>query len=421
MSKSATRSAPTVTGAVTTKSLSASAARRTILAAQGFGGERTLDADALTWRKLKPALQGMQALQIDAINTINRSHYMPLYSRLGSYSRDTLDHNLFNTAQQSRSKRTFFEYWGHECSLMPLDLFPLLQWRMEDAQNHAGIYKQCTQIAKRRPDLIKNLKATIAARGPLSSRELESSKRGPGMWEWSDTKKGLEYLFWTGEITTRGRRRFERLYDLTENSIPSKVLEKCNLQRHDAQMELLYRSVVALGIGTEADIRDYFRLSAVEAKAAINGLLEDKRIERVDVEGWQQVAYRTPQTKTPRKISHSTFLTPFDPLVWNRKRLQRLFDFNYRIEIYVPQAKRKYGYYVLPFLHDDRLIARLDMKSDRDKGYLQVLGLWWEDAVPNDAPDVLQQELTRLADWLDLEGIKWSRSARAKLRKATAA
>ena len=417
MPKSANTSAP----AVMTKRLSASAARRTVLAAQGFGSERVDAPDALTWRKLKPCLHRMQALQIDAINTIIRSHYMPLYSRLGCYSRDTLDHNLFNTAQQSRNKRTFFEYWGHECSLMPLDLFPLLQWRMEDAQNFSGMYKQCTQIAKRRPDLIKNLKASIAANGPLSSRELESSKRGPGMWEWSDTKKALEYLFWTGEITTRGRRRFERLYDLTENSIPPKILEKCNLQRYDAQMELLYRSVVALGIGTEADIRDYFRLSAVEAKAAINGLLEDKRIERVNVEGWQQVAYRAPRTKTPREISHSTFLTPFDPLVWNRKRLQRLFDFNYRIEIYVPQAKRKYGYYVLPFLHGDRLVARLDMKSDRDKGYLQVLGLWWEDAVPDDAADVLQNELTRLANWLDLEGIKWSRSARARLHNSTPA
>jgi len=415
MSKPANSVAPGATAAITTKSLSASAARRITLAAQGFGGERLNDPDLLGWRKLKPCLQRMQALQIDAINTIIRSHYMPLYSRLGSYSRDTLDHNLFNTAQQSRNKRTFFEYWGHECSLMPLDVFPLLQWRMQDAQKHAGIYKQCAQIAKRRPDLLKNLKATIATNGPLSSRELESSKRGPGMWEWSDTKKALEYLFWTGEITTRGRRRFERLYDLTENSIPAAVLEKCKLQRQDAQMELLYRSVVALGIGTEADIRDYFRLSAVEAKVAINGLLEDKRIEMVNVEGWKQSAYRAPQTKTPRQVSHSTFLTPFDPLIWNRKRLQRLFNFNYRIEIYVPQSKRKYGYYVLPFLHGDRLVARLDMKSDREKGNLQVLGLWWEDSVPVDASEVLQHELARLAAWLGLDEIKWNRSARTKL------
>jgi len=300
-------------------------------------------------------------------------------------------------------------------------LFPLLQWRMEDAQNHSGIYKQCTQIARRRPDLITNLKASIAANGPLSSRELESSKRGPGMWEWSDTKKGLEYLFWTGEITTRGRRRFERLYDLTENSIPADVLDKCTLQRTDAQRELLYRSVVALGIGTEADIRDYFRLSAVEAKAALDSLLEDKRIEKVSVEGWKQPAYRAPGTKTPRQISHSTFLTPFDPLVWNRKRLQRLFDFNYRIEIYVPEPKRQYGYYVLPFLQGDRLVARLDMKSDRDKGNLQVLGLWWEDSVPHDAPEALQDELNRLAAWLDLEGIKWSRQARSRLGKVALA
>jgi len=421
MSKSANKAAPAVITHITTKSLSASAARRIVLLAQGFGTARSDNSAALTWRKLKPALQRMQALQIDAINTIIRSHYMPLYSRLGNYSRDTLDHNLFNTAQQSRSKRTFFEYWGHECSLMPLDLFPLLQWRMEDAQNHSGIYKQCTQIARRRPDLITNLKASIAANGPLSSRELESSKRGPGMWEWSDTKKGLEYLFWTGEITTRGRRRFERLYDLTENSIPADVLDKCTLQRADAQRELLYRSVVALGIGTEADIRDYFRLSAVEAKAALDSLLEDKRIEKVSVEGWKQPAYRAPGTKTPRQISHSTFLTPFDPLVWNRKRLQRLFDFNYRIEIYVPEPKRQYGYYVLPFLQGDRLVARLDMKSDRDKGNLQVLGLWWEDSVPHDAPEALQDELNRLAAWLDLEGIKWSRQARSRLGKVALA
>lgn len=393
------------------RTLSQSAARRVALAAQGFAayqhlnvpddGEQTFDY--APWRMQHALLRRMLALQIDAINTVIRSHYMPLFSRLGHYSRTQLDKHLFDAAQQRPSRRKFFEYWGHECSVMPIDHYHLLHWRMQDAQRYIGIYKQCAQIAQSRPAFLREIRTTLANNGPLALRDLEKSGRGPGMWEWSDTKQALEYLFWSGEITTRGRSGFQRRYELTENAIPQAELLKCSISRDDAQSELIVNSIGALGLGTEADIRDYFRLSAVDAKRVIAQLLEDKRIELVNVEGWDKSAYWLPGTSVPRRIEHSCLLTPFDPLVWHRQRLKRLFDFDYTIEIYVPAAKRQYGYYVLPFLHNEQIAARVDLKADRQSNCLRVLGIWWEDDVPADAKQALTKELHRLCDWLDLD------------------
>jgi len=396
------------------RTLSIEAARRVVLAAQGFATYQPSHNssknskpgfDNAPWRVQQTMLRRMSALQIDAINTVIRSHYMPLFSRLGHYSRDELDKHLFDAAQQRPSRRKFFEYWGHECSVMPIDHYHLLHWRMQDAQRYLGVYKQCAQIAKSRPGFLREIRTTLANNGPLALRDLEKSGRGPGMWEWSDTKQALEYLFWSGEITTRGRTGFQRRYELTENAIPQSELLKCSISRDDAQADLIVKSIAALGLGTEADIRDYYRLSAVDAKRVVTRLLEDKRIEAVNVEGWDKCAYWLPGTRVPRQTQHSCLLTPFDPLVWYRQRLRRLFNFDYTIEIYVPAAKRQYGYYVLPFLHNEEIVARVDLKADRQKGCLRVLGIWWENKAAANAKKALSNELHRLCDWLDLNEV----------------
>lgn len=393
------------------RTLSIKQARCVVLHALGFGSARREHVTSLNainpnqapgWRILKKQLHNMGTLQIDAINTIIRSHYMPLYSRVGSYSRESIDKHLFDPSRQKPAHRQFFEYWGHECSLMPIELYPELHWRMLDARKHIGMYKQCAAIAKQQPAFVRNIKAALKEGGPALSRELERHSRGPGMWEWSKTKQALEYLFWTGEISTRGRVGFQRLYDLTERTIPSHTLDACTLSREDAQAELLFRSVKALGIGTSADIRDYFRLSAKDTQAGLQRLLEEQRIEQIDIEGWDQSAYWVPETRVPRKCAHTCLLTPFDPLVWQRQRLKRLFDFDYRIEIYVPAEQRQYGYYVLPFLHEQRIAGRVDLKADREHDCLQVLGVWWEHDKPDDVEAALQSELHLLREWLGL-------------------
>lgn len=414
---------------MTSRTLSRSQARNVALAATGLTTKREkLNHNASSkagepgWREIKRSLLTMRALQLDAINTIIRTHYMPHFSRHGSYGREMLDKKLFDPALQTKPKRQFFEYWGHECSVMPLSDYPLLYWRMQDARQHLGIYKQLANIARSRPAYVKEIKSAIASNGPLLSRELEKSKRGPGMWEWSETKQALEYLFWTGELTTRGRRGFQRLYELTENSIPSAVLDQCTLSREDAQDQLLENSLQALGIGTEADIRDYYRVSAKDASASIQRLCHAGRMEPVAVEGWGKTAYWLPATPVPRTAGRTTFLSPFDPLIWNRDRMQRLFNFTYRIEIYVPEKQRKYGYYVLPFLYKDQLIARADLKSDRENGVLRVLGVWWEasweasvdkkSGQPAKAKSAMENSLNELAEWLGLERVQYEKQGR---------
>lgn len=353
----------------------------------------------------------MQALQIDAINTVIRSHYMPVFSRLGHYDRTLLDTRLFEPRFQSPSQRQFFEYWGHECSLMPVTDFPLLQWRMQDAREQSGIYKQLAKLAASKPAFITSIKQSISETGPLTTRDLAGKKRGPGMWEWSENKQALEYLFCTGEVSTRGRRGFNRLYDLTENTIPARILKQCPSSisahhRRDSQATLMEKGIAAHGIATLTDARDYYRLAAPDAASALEQLIEDKRIEEIHVEGWEKPGYCLPGLVVPRSVSPCTLLTPFDPLTWCRDRLKRLFDVDYRIEIYVPEHKRKYGYYVMPFLLGENIVARCDLKADRDQRVLNVLGAWPE---PGQNPDEIavpmRTALANLAAWLGLDAV----------------
>ena len=394
-------------------SIGIAAARRVAIKAQSLHQGQSLFGDTpspplsspINARQINACIDAMALLQIDAINTIIRSHYMPLYSRLGHYSTSKLDDLVFDQSAQRQSKRRYFEYWGHECSVMPLSYFPLLRWRMEDARRGVGVYSQLAQFAKKESTYVSRIKKTVAEQGPISSRQLDGSKRGPGMWEWSKSKQALEYLFWSGQVTTKGRSGFARLYDLTENSIPQDVLD-VEVSREDAIAELLVKGVKAMGVATTSDIRDYFRINAKEANALIPRLLEEQRIIEIEVEGWKQPAYCMPELKIPRQSKAQALLTPFDPLVWCRQRILRLFDFDYKIEIYVPESKRRYGYYVLPFILGDNIVARVDLKAHRDHSQLEVKGAWLEaDANIEHTAGALTASLCQLASWLDLNEI----------------
>lgn len=384
---------------LTTQSLTLSQARRIALAAQGFG-QRKHDGVS-NWRRVRSAIDRMGLLQMDSISVTVRSHYLPAFSRVGPYDMDRLNEKSFHPR-----KRELFEYWAHEASLLPMEMHPLLRWRMRRAERFEGIWKGIAELCTERPEYVESVFNQIRERGPLSSREFNAGGKSGGMWNWHEGKTALEYLFWTGQITAHSRQGFERYYDLTERVIPESVLALPTPAEEDAMRELLRISARALGIATEADLRDYFRLPASDAKRRVAELVEMGDLEPVSVQGWSQTAYLTPDAKLPRWIRGATLLTPFDPLVWERNRTERLFGFKYRIEIYTPAHKRQYGYYVLPFLHDDKLVARVDLKADRSSSILRVIGAFGE--TETDVPSVaheLHKELERYARWLGLNRI----------------
>jgi len=375
--------------------LSLKEARRIALAAQGFGKAR-LEEGAFQRGHLGRLLKRTGLLQIDSVSVLVRAHYMPLFSRFGSYPVDVLDEAAWG------GKRTLFEYWAHEASLLPLDLHPLLRWRMERAKRGQGVYGRLALIARERPDFVAATFAAVRERGPIAASDFEGSRGNGKWWGWSDAKCALEYLFWAGMVTTRTRRGFERLYDLPERALPNKVLNLPTPDEADAHRELLALSARAHGIGTAGDLRDYFRLDATDVKLRIAELVEEGTLLPVEVEGWKQQGYLHRDARCPRRIEASTLLSPFDPLVWERSRAERLFDFRYRLEIYTPVEKRQHGYYVLPFLLGDRLAARVDLKAERTTGTLHVLAVHAEPHAPPHTAEALHAELRHMADWLML-------------------
>lgn len=376
-------------------------ARRIALAAQGFGRARS--SARSNWRGIRHAIQRMGLLQIDSISVLVRSHYLPAFSRVGTYEIAKLDTKAFHPV-----RRELFEYWGHEASLLPFHMHPLLRWRMTRAERLEGVYTEIAKFVGERRSYVATVLAEVEQRGPLSARELSNPGRGrgSGLWEWNDNKTALEYLFWCGRVTTVTRRRFERVYDLTERILPSAVIELPTPFEADAQRELIRIAGCALGIGTESDLRDYFRLPAVDAKRCVAELVESGDLLEVQVEGWRQRAYLDPNARIPRHIQGAALLSPFDPLIWERARTERLFNFRYRLEIYTPAPKRQYGYYVLPFLLDERLVARVDLKADRPTGSLCVLAAYGEAGEDRDGvAEALARELHMLAAWLGLERV----------------
>jgi uncharacterized protein YcaQ len=387
--------------------LTRSQARRIALAAQGFADRRP---EAPTGRHLARALERSHLLQIDSVNVLVRAHYMPLFSRLGAYDRTLLD-----AAAYRRRRRRMFEYWGHEASLIRLDLHPLFRWRMERAARGEGVYGGLARFGRERRAFIEAVRREVEARGPLSAGELEDGGKGRGSWwGWSDGKRALEWLFWAGQVTTATRRGFERVYDVPDRVLPPETLDAPTPSLEDAQRQLLKHAIRALGVASERCLRDYFRLEAADAKARIPELVEAGDLLPVTVEGWSAPVYLDPGYRLPRRIDARALVSPFDPSVWERTRAEKLFGFRYRIEIYTPAEKREFGYYCLPFLVGDRLVARVDLKADRSTGRLIVHSIHPEDSVAPEeiAPD-LAEELRLTAAWLDLPAItaprNWSR------------
>jgi uncharacterized protein YcaQ len=373
--------------------LSAAQARRLALGAQGFAAPRNAEG-----RALQRVLASTQLLQIDSVNVVERAHYVPAFSRLGPYDKAALDR------MAHYAPRRLFEFWGHEASLLPVDLWPHMQWRMERANQDAwgGMFR----VASEQPDLVERMYAAVCERGPITASVLSADvpKVRGEMWAWSDQKRALEWLFWTGRITSARRlTNFERSYDVPERVIPKAVLALPTPEPDEAQRELLRRSIRALGVATEADLRDYFRLPTAETKVRIAELTEAGEVLPVSVEGWRQPAYVDPRARIPRRVEARALLSPFDPLIWERSRTERIWDFRYRIEIYTPKDKRVHGYYVLPFLLGDALVARVDLKADRQAGRLRVLSTHLEEHAPPETRDALAAELELMAGWLGLD------------------
>jgi uncharacterized protein YcaQ len=377
--------------------LSRAAARRIALAAQGFGAAPR----AITgWAPLGRVLGRIGLYQIDSVNVLARAHYLPAFSRLGPYDRGLLD----RAAWGARRQRRLFEYWAHEASLLPLALHPLLRWRMVAAERGEIGWRSLRAFAGERRGEADAILRRIEAEGPLAASDFEHGKGRAGWWEWGATKQALEWLFWAGRITTATRRGgFERVYDLAERVIPAPVLALPTPDPAEARRQLVEMSARALGIASAGDLRDYFRLGPDDSRRAIAQLVEDGRLVPATVEGWSRPAFLHAEARRPRRIAGQALLAPFDPLIWERARAERLFGFRYRIEIYTPAAKRQHGYYVLPFLMDEALVARVDLKADRQAGKLRVRGAHFEPAAPADTRARLAAELAAMAGWLGLE------------------
>jgi uncharacterized protein YcaQ len=394
-----------ITAVVTTEVLSLDAVRRATLAAQGFasGSEDRRPGT----RALLAMIRRLGLLQVDSVNVLARAQYLPMFSRLGPYDRDLLDR------QSNRAPRRLFEYWGHEASLIPVEAQPLLRWRMADGHAWSGPRR----VAQEQPHLVADVLAAVTASGPLTAAELEQIVVGDHArtqdyqwgWNWSDAKRALEYLFGCGEISTAGRdRTFTRRYDVTERVLPPSVLRAPTPSRSDSIRALVAGSARAMAVATEADLRDYWRLPAADTAQAVRELVEDGVLRRVDVAGWP-AAYFHRDAAVPRASRGTGLLAPFDPLIWNRARTERIFGMRYRVEIYTPSDRREFGYYVLPFLHDGRLVARLDLKADRAESRLIMRGGWSQASAAGQAaahprsfaPDLLRH-LQALAEWLGL-------------------
>ncbi|MGD9508727.1 MAG: winged helix-turn-helix domain-containing protein [Geminicoccaceae bacterium] len=381
--------------------LSAAAARRVALAAQGLHRPR---------RQVEPSraamlrkVESLGALQIDSVSAVVRSHYLPLFSRLGPYQRPLLD----GLAYDGRRRR-LFEYWGHEASLLPVSLQPLLRWRMARAREGRGIYSGLARFGSERRAFVDEVLDEVGRSGPLAAGDLAEGGRGQGgWWGWSDGKLALEWLFWAGLVSTATRRGFERVYDLTERVLPKQVAEAPTPGASEAQRALLAIAARALGVATAIDLREYFRLEPADANARIAELEEAGQLLPVQVEGWERQAWLDPAAVLPRRAEGSALLSPFDSLVWERDRTERVFGFRYRLEFYTPAHRRVHGYYVMPFLLGDRLVARVDLRSDRAAGCLRVIAIHLEPgALSGSVIEALRPELACLAAWLSLERVE---------------
>lgn len=390
-------------------------ARRLALAAQGFSGRQPPALVKAT--HVNRLIERLGVLQIDSVNALVRSHYLPLFSRLRQYSPALLEHAAWSQGR----RRSLFEYWGHEASLLPMALYPLLRWRMARAQQGLGIYAQMARFGRERQAVIQRVLKTVEQQGALGAGSLSTREERAGpWWDWSDEKHALEWLFAAGLVTVAGRRGFERLYDLPDRVIPDAILNT-QVSEAEAQRGLLLHSATALGVGTEKDLRDYFRLDPADSRIRLAELVEAGQLLSCRVQDWKQPAYCLPAPTVPRKVPASALLSPFDSLIWERSRTERLFDFRYRLEIYTPQHKRVYGYYVLPFLHNERIAARVDLRAERAHSRLAVHAVHEEaPGLDEEGMQALAVNLRQMADWLGLQQVQLNcqRPSADRLRSA---
>lgn len=379
--------------------VSAAAARRMALAAQGF--RDPAPAGAVDRRHYRRVLGRLGLLQLDSVQAVCRSHYLPLFSRIGPYDRERLDDWLWQSGE-------LFEAWAHEASIVTVDLEPALRHRKEAAakgETWAGL----ARLAAEQSEYVEDVYREIAERGPLTARQLSEPRRRSGAW-WdgrSDGKRALDWLFRIGRVGSRRTGNFERVYDLFERVVAEPVRARPTPDREEAVKWLLVEAAACHGIGTASDLADYHRSHGPTCRGSLRELVEDGRLLEAEVEGWAEPAYVHPDTTRVRGMDARALLSPFDPVVWRRERAERLFDFRYRIEIYVPEREREYGYYVLPFLLGDRLVGRVDVRADRGSGVLRVLGCWHEDGVDvGDTGEHLAAELRRLATFLGLDDLQ---------------
>ncbi len=385
------------------RTLTSDQARRVAVVAQGLGRDRPVDAPAATRAQLHRGAVGAGLLQIDSVNVVARAHYLPLFSRSGRYDRTHLDDAVWPTSP--RRPRLLIEAWAHEASMVTPEVWANLWWRRRD---HAlGRWGSAVRLAREHPKAIEDVLAVISDRGPVSAGQVEKELTGGrgvgGWWGWSTTKTACEVLFAAGATVTAHRRGFERYYDLTERVLPAAVLRAPPPSEAAAKRMLVELAGRRLGVATLADLADYFRMRSVDAAGAVRDLVADGTLEPVRVDGWREAAFLHSGARVPRSVAGAALLCPFDPLIWFRRRAERLFDFHYRIGIYTPAAQRQHGYYVFPLLIGAALAGRFDLKADRRAGALLVQSAWVE---PGHDPDTVAEaartELRRMADWLDL-------------------
>jgi uncharacterized protein len=376
--------------------LSIAAARRIALAAQGF--TRPRPGRRVTRAHLRRVFDDIGVIQIDSVNVLVRSQELPLFARLGPHPRTLIPDAV--------AAGELFEYWAHVASLLPTKHLPLWRWRMEAMVD--GRYAR--HFTQRRAGMLERVLDQVRAQGPIAVGDVDGRVRNPGTWwNWDDAKLALEILFDQGVVSvTRRQNDFARLYDLIERLVPADALAAPPLPESEARRQLLMLAARSLGVATLADLCDYYRINATASKPIVAELVADGSLAAVEVDGWKNQAFLHPDAQAPRRVIGRALLSPFDSLIWFRDRTERLFDFNYRIEIYTPKPKRIYGYYVLPFLLDGQLVGRVDVKSDRGAGVLRAQATWVEDDLDNpvDRPAVAEQlaaELAEMAGWLGLD------------------
>ena len=394
---------------LTTTRLTQAQARRIAVFAQGFADPLPVPGEA-TMHHVQRVIDRVGVIQIDSVNAVTRSHYLPFFSRLGPY-----DTALLERARDAAPRR-LVEYWAHEASLIPPQTWALLNFRMERAMSDSWGGMQ--RVAREHPELVQAVFAEVLSRGPLTSRQVETAlardlprDKSQWGWNWSLVKSALEHLFWSGQISSAGRtRQFERRYAALERVLAKTVavqsispsLRPCD---DDAFRQLILIAAKAHGVGTEQCLRDYFRLKPEQARPALKALVASGDLVAVNIDGWRRPAYLHKDTRIPRTLHVEALLSPFDSLIWQRDRTVALFNFHYRLEIYVPAGQRIHGYYVLPFLYGDTLVARVDLRADRTANVLRAHAIHWEPGAPPEARPALDRHLASMASWLELGGV----------------